>query len=289
MVSVVVTAYNVEEYIAKCLDSIMSSQYKDFEIVVVDDASTDRTADIVRSYINTNGQIRLIQKNINEGAGLGRRTGVENANGDFILFVDADDWISDTFIQSLVNRQKETDADMTCGGVTILHANGAIDTKVYGEKVSEGMQKFLDYGNGDIIFLNNKLVRKSMYDIVQYSGRRYVEDTPTILPLMYYANKLAYVNDPGYFYLQREGSLCHDGDSRQRQIKSALFKALCSKDMIEFFKTKEDEYKNIISVPEFIQYVNTLKALNPTQEELSKYSNEFAELMLYVLSLIQIS
>lgn len=289
MVSVVVTAYNVEEYIAKCLDSIMSSQYKDFEIVVVDDASTDRTADIVKSYINTNGQIRLIQKNINEGAGLGRRTGVENANGDFILFVDADDWISDTFIQSLVNRQKETDADMTCGGVTILHANGAIDTKVYGEKVSEGMQKFLDYGNGDIIFLNNKLVRKSMYDIVQYSGRRYVEDTPTILPLMYYANKLAYVNDPGYFYLQREGSLCHDGDSRQRQIKSALFKALCSKDMIEFFKTKEDEYKNIISVPEFIQYVNTLKALNPTQEELSKYSNEFAELMLYVLSLIQIS
>lgn len=289
MVSVVVTAYNVEEYIAKCLDSIMSSQYKDFEIVVVDDSSTDRTADIVRSYINTNGQIRLIQKNINEGAGLGRRTGVENANGDFILFVDADDWISDTFIQSLVNRQKETDADMTCGGVTILHANGAIDTKVYGEKVSEGMQKFLDYGNGDIIFLNNKLVRKSMYDIVQYSGRRYVEDTPTILPLMYYANKLAYVNDPGYFYLQREGSLCHDGDSRQRQIKSALFKALCSKDMIEFFKTKEDEYKNIISVPEFIQYVNTLKALNPTQEELSKYSNEFAELMLYVLSLIQIS
>lgn len=289
MVSVVVTAYNVEEYIAKCLDSIMSSQYKDFEIVVVDDASTDRTADIVKSYINTNGQIRLIQKNINEGAGLGRRTGVENANGDFILFVDADDWISDTFIQSLVNRQKETDADMTCGGVTILHANGAIDTKVYGEKVSEGMQKFLDYGNGDIIFLNNKLVRKSMYDIVQYSSRRYVEDTPTILPLMYYANKLAYVNDPGYFYLQREGSLCHDGDSRQRQIKSALFKALCSKDMIEFFKTKEDEYKNIISVPEFIQYVNTLKALNPTQEELSKYSNEFAELMLYVLSLIQIS
>lgn len=289
MVSVVVAAYNVEEYIAKCLDSIMSSQYKDFEIVVVDDASTDRTADIVKSYINTNGQIRLIQKNINEGAGLGRRTGVENASGDFILFVDADDWISDTFIQSLVNRQKETDADMTCGGVTILHANGAIDTKVYGEKVSEGMQKFLDYGNGDIIFLNNKLVRKSMYDIVQYSGRRYVEDTPTILPLMYYANKLAYVNDPGYFYLQREGSLCHDGDSRQRQIKSALFKALCSKDMIEFFKTKEDEYKNIISVPEFIQYVNTLKALNPTQEELSKYSNEFAELMLYVLSLIQIS
>lgn len=289
MVSVVVAAYNVEEYIAKCLDSIMSSQYKDFEIVVVDDASTDRTADIVKSYVNTNGQIRLIQKNINEGAGLGRRTGVENANGDFILFVDADDWISDTFIQSLVNRQKETDADMTCGGVTILHANGAIDTKVYGEKVSEGMQKFLDYGNGDIIFLNNKLVRKSMYDIVQYSGRRYVEDTPTILPLMYYANKLAYVNDPGYFYLQREGSLCHDGDSRQRQIKSALFKALCSKDMIEFFKTKEDEYKNIISVPEFIQYVKTLKALNPTQEELSKYSNEFAELMLYVLSLIQIS
>lgn len=244
--------------------------------------------DIVSEIMNSDERILVVRNTQNMGAGMSRRTGISCAKGEFVLLVDADDYISESLIESLVTRQAETGADITCAGITILHENGAVDTKTYGDKISEGIQKFIDYTNGDIIFLNNKLVRRSLYDIVQYSGRRFIEDTPTILPLMYYANKLAYVSDPGYYYLQREGSLCHSGEKKDKTLRDCIFKALCSKDMIIFFSDKGDEYKNLISVPEFFQYIKTIQAVNPTKEDLEPYMNEFIELMMYIIGLIQL-
>ena len=159
-----------------------------------------------------------------------------------------------------------------------------MEVKCFPVKISStNTEKYADYANQRIIFLNNKLVRRSLYDIVPYSTRRFCEDTPVIVPLLYYANKVSYVNTQGYFYLQHNASLCR----RVNNFEQALFKALCSAECKEFFADKGDEYKNLISEPEFIQYLAIIKQ-TMTPELRDKYLKELGELTPRILNLINI-
>lgn len=114
--SVIVPAHNMEECIGKCLDSIYSQTYKDFECIVIADACTDRTAEIAESYGAT--VIRAELKN----EGLGRNLGIENSTGDWILFIDADDWwLHEYVFQQLADRIEGNNADAVCFGMIWKH------------------------------------------------------------------------------------------------------------------------------------------------------------------------
>lgn len=281
-ISIVTTAYNIEKFIKRCLDSLISQTYKDIEIIVVNDCSTDSTADIIKTY--TDKRIKVINHEVNMGAGWARKHGIEAATGEYVITIDGDDWISHDFIEKLVDNAKETNADIVSGGITVVYPDGYCEIKRFPVKCSTtGQEKFADYANQRIIFLNNKLVKRSMYEQTPYSTRRYCEDTPVIVPLLYYANMVSYVDTQGYFYLQHGESLCR----KVNQFEQALFKALCSAECTEFFADKGEEYKNLISQPEFIQYIKIIK--NTMTNELAiKYQKELGELMPRVLNLIQI-
>ena len=122
-----------------------------------------------------------------------------------------------------------------------------------------------------------------MYDTVPYSTRRYCEDTPVILPLLYYANKVSYVDTQGYFYLQHNTSLCH----RVNHFEDSLFKALCSKDCMAFFADKGDEYKSLISQKEFIQYLAVIKKTMTPELELA-YEKELGELAVPMIKMFNL-
>lgn len=280
-VSIVVTVYNVEEYIRQCLESLLGQTHEDIEIIVVDDRGTDGSMKIVEEY--TDERIRVISHPSNMGAGWARRTGISAATGDYVITVDADDWLSPDFIESLAKNAEETGADIVSGGMTCVWPDDYEEIKRFKSRVSTGMLKFIDYANQRIVFLNNKIVRRSMYETTPYSTRRYCEDTPVILPLLYYANMVSYVDNAGYHYRQHPNSLCH----RIGPWRDALYKALCSKDCMAFFADKGPEYQSLISRNEFIEYIRAIKK-GMTPELADSYCGELGELMPALLSFVSI-
>jgi glycosyltransferase EpsJ len=280
-ISIVTTAYNIEAYVEKCLDSLLAQTHKDIEIIVVNDCSTDKTMDIVGKF--TDERIKVVNHSQNMGAGWARRTGIGAATGEYVITVDGDDWLAPDFIEALAKNAEETDADIVSGGITYVWSDTYEEVKRFLPHVSEGMQKFRDYGDKKIVFLNNKLVRRTMYDTVPYSTRRYCEDTPVILPLLYLANKVSYVDVQGYYYLQHDKSLCR----RVNAFEEALFKALCSQEMQAFFGDKGEEYQGLISVPEYIGWLRTIKA-TMTPQLAQVYRSELGEIMPHLLNLVEI-
>jgi glycosyltransferase involved in cell wall biosynthesis len=280
-ISIVTTVYNIENYIEQCLNSLVNQTYNDLEIVIVNDCSTDNSMNIVNMF--NDERIKIINHPTNMGAGQARRTGIEACTGDYIITVDGDDWLDLDFIEKLAINAEETNADIVSGGITYVMEENYMEIKRFLPHISENIAKFQDYGNKKIIFLNNKLVRKSMYDIVPYSTRRYCEDTPVILPLLYHANKVSYVDVQGYYYRQHNNSLCH----RVNQFEQALYKALCSQEMQEFFNNKSPEYHGLIDKQEFLIYLKTIKQFI-TPELAKHYNSELGELMPSILKLIEI-
>ena len=280
-ISIVTTVYNIEKYIKRCLDSLISQTYKNIEIIVVNDCSTDGSMDLVKSFKDE--RITVIEHKENLGAGWARRTGIEAATGDYVITIDGDDWVSPDFIEKLAENAKETNADIVSGGITIVYPDGYQDVKKFPVKCSVGMEKFRDYANQRIVFLNNKLVKRNMYEATPYNTRRFCEDTPVIIPLLYYCNMVSYVDTQGYFYLQHENSLCR----RVNGFEQALYKALRNAECREFFADKGDEYKTLISFPEFLQYLKVIK-VTMTDELKIKYKEELGELLPRVLNLISI-
>ena len=113
LISVIIIAYNVENYIRKCLDSVVNQTYTNLEIIIVDDASTDKTDDICREYQKTDKRIKYIRHRTNRGQAIARNTGLDNATGDYIGFIDSDDYVLPDYYEILYNNLKTTNADIS--------------------------------------------------------------------------------------------------------------------------------------------------------------------------------
>lgn len=107
-VSIIVPVYNCEAYITKCIDSILENTFKDFELILINDASTDSSPVIIHNYKSVDHRIRVIDLSENQRQGAARNIGIREALSDFILFVDADDWIAPTTLQSVIDNQNQT-------------------------------------------------------------------------------------------------------------------------------------------------------------------------------------
>ena len=110
-ISVIVPVYNVEKYLEKCIDSILSQTFKNFEIILVDDGSTDSCGIICDEYERLDNRVKVIHK-INGGLSSARNSGLEIASGEYVAFVDSDDWIDKNMYQELYNEAKKNNADI---------------------------------------------------------------------------------------------------------------------------------------------------------------------------------
>jgi len=119
LVSVIVPLYNAESTIGETLDSIRAQTYRNLEIIVVDDCSTDNSSGIVQQVAQIEPRLKLVTKPINQGLNLARATGFQSSKGDFITFIDSDDAFANTAIETLVNLQHSTNADISMGGYQI--------------------------------------------------------------------------------------------------------------------------------------------------------------------------
>ena len=124
-VSVVVPVYNVEPYLEECLDSLVAQSLKEIEILVVNDGSTDRSEEIARRYCREHQNIVLVNKK-NRGCASARNVGIECSRGDYVGFVDSDDWVGPSMFEKLYSKATKTNADIVQCGLEKYHEKGNI-------------------------------------------------------------------------------------------------------------------------------------------------------------------
>ena len=274
MVSIVTTCYNVSSYIAETINSILNQSYTDFELIIVDDCSTDNSMDIVRQF--NDERIRIVSHSSNQGAGQARKTGIEFANGDYICLIDGDDTISKDYLKILVETAVDTNADIVAAKVEsskyrpIYHMND----KVY----STLNEKYYFYKDEPIKFINNKLIKKDLWNLVPYCTRRFLEDGPTYIKLLYYARKITVTpiqSDCIYYYRTREDSLINAANG----AKTLLFTALFFIDGYEFLMDKEESnFNRLFKIAEVEKHIRI--ALKKRKDN-SLYVDEYNTIINY--------
>ena len=118
LISVIVPVYNCDRYLPKCLDSILSQSYKNIEIICIDDKSTDNSLGICETYSEKDKRIRIIKRKSNGGLSCARNMGIDASKGDYIAFVDSDDWIDKDFIKVLYENMVDNDADLSVASIS---------------------------------------------------------------------------------------------------------------------------------------------------------------------------
>lgn len=273
-ISIIITAYNVGKFIERTVKSVLSQTYKNIEVVIVEDCSTDNTKDIIEQLAKEDDRIKIVYHEKNKGAGWGRRDGIEASTGDYFITVDGDDWLDEDFIETLVKKAEETGADVVSGGITCNKDGGYWEATCYGDLICEGEDKVLKFWGEKIVFMNNKIIKKELGIKVPYCTRRFIEDTPTIIPILWYANKVAYVSNIGYHYRDNENSLTHQANV----FKYALYRGLCSLDLIEFFNTNDKTMLEKLPMQMMLrQQLDIIKKYKPNIEEINKYLSDWLE------------
>jgi glycosyltransferase involved in cell wall biosynthesis len=211
LISVIIPVYNVEKYVAHCIDSVITQTYQNLEIILVDDGSKDSSAAICDEYERKDGRIVVIHKE-NGGLSSARNAGLDIAKGEWIAFVDSDDWVSPETYEEMMRALTETDAEIaTCGRVNEWtnrkwYKNDSGEIMVLDGRDNMMRSHNVDFGNE----VWDKLYPKSFFD----SGIRFVvgkkfEDIDLLFAVYQKLNKMVCVKKPFYHYRQRKGSIIH--------------------------------------------------------------------------------
>lgn len=286
MVSVVITAYNVGDYLEKSIKSAIQDGVK--EITVVVDQPTDNSLEIAQTVQGEYPDlVKIIRNAKNVGPGLSRRYGIEASSGEYILLLDGDDYLDENYVKPLLDRAIETNADIVSSGIKIINEDGSWKAESYGNCTTLGNDKISRFWGERIVFINNKLVRRNLYAKVPYSHRRYIEDTPTIIPILWYANKVEYVDMLGYNYVMRNSSLTHTTNP----LKDVIYKGLCWLDLMEFFTKNDQTVFSALDIKGYIRnIINILNRLtNLTPATVEPYKEDWIEFTLRMTNLLAVT
>lgn len=219
-VTVIVPIYNVEQYLKRCVDSILLQTYQELEIILVNDGSTDNSLQLCNQMVQQDHRIRLIDK-VNGGLSDARNAGLKQATGEFVCFIDSDDFILPTMIEKMVNQAEVDQADICVCDMEYLYDDGTKSFASGGLVEKKSVQEM-----PELIRINNsacnKLFKTSMFQDIQFPVGKYYEDLATVPILLYKANKITKVDEPFYVYYQRTGSIAHTASKKIFDIYDAI-------------------------------------------------------------------
>ena len=199
-VSVIVTVYNTEKYIEQCINSLINQTYENIEIILIDGGSNDKTPEICRKYESKYKNIRLVQKE-NEGVSSARNRGIIEATGDYILFVDGDDWVESNTIETLVWLEEENEAD-----IAFIIKDG--HTYSTGEVlIDDGKKMLLHILNVSAVEIWGKLFKKQLFDDVKFPEGKLHEDLYVMPSIFLKCKKVVAYHKGLYHYRIREDGL----------------------------------------------------------------------------------
>jgi glycosyltransferase involved in cell wall biosynthesis len=208
--SIIVPIYNVEHYLAKCLESILNQNFQNYELILVNDGSTDGSKKICEFYADKDSRIIVVDK-INRGIGSARNCGLNIAKGDYITFVDSDDWLVDNALGEVMSAIINTNSDILIAGHYVL----GDEYDVLEENI-ESESRFLNRVEALDLLLKDKdlrsytwdkIFRTSLFNNVRFPEGRNFEDTATVFKLFNLSRRFFQINRAYYNYFRRKGSI----------------------------------------------------------------------------------
>ncbi len=285
-VSVILPIYNVEKYLRKCLDSVINQTFKDIEIICINDCSADNCENIILEYAKKDGKIKIINNEKNYGIGFSRNIGINESSGEYISFIDADDYIEKDYIEILYNTAIKNKADIVfTNNINIVRDK--IIKPYYHNRINIWKKKFKENetwkeGISDFnvntpekentpeyplvvawnkLYKRNFLIQKNLL----YSKYRIAEDVDMFYRLLANTPKIAYNHCPKYYYLQRVTSLA---GSVSAATKPPIAILEVFENVYKYYKENKEEllkdcnYYNFLSL---LHTFNNYKAQNKNE------------------------
>ena len=209
VISIIVPVYKVEQYIHRCIDSILCQTFQDFELILVDDGSPDNCGAICDEYALLDNRIRVIHKE-NGGLSDARNVGIDNSRGKYIGFVDSDDYIAPDMYEVLYKNIIEYNADISMCGYYDCYENRIIqhsnDNSVYSYSQEEAIKIILD-GKLFSVHAWTKLYKREIFANIRYPKGKICEDAYIIMDIMKTVNTAVFTPTPKYYYVHRSQSI----------------------------------------------------------------------------------
>ena len=231
LISVVVPVYNVEKYLKRCLNSILVQTYSNLEILLIDDGSTDQSGQICDEFAKLDSRIRVLHKN-NGGLSDARNVGIEAAKGEYVTFVDSDDYVDEDLIEYLYKMIEQTHTEMSVcinrlyNEKTRKFQIGADDGKKEILTVHESIKRLL-YRQNFFVSACAKLYKKDLFLNIRYPKGKLYEDTAVTYKLVLKAGRIAYGRSCKYTYCVRDNSITRSAfNPRQLDLVEAADSAV---------------------------------------------------------------
>ena len=250
-ISIVTTVYNVASFIDKTIQSVLNQTLQDWELILVNDCTQDDSIERIKMY--DDNRIVLINNETNLGAGKSRQVGIDNAHGEFIIFLDGDDWLNNECLEKLYNAAIQHNADII--NCWMEEKN---EFSVANKLKTKPRERFTTS-------LSNKLIRKELFNHTNYSPLRIYEDINTLFRLLSLSKKTIRINYVGYIYNIRPNSLT---TTENQEYKWLIYNALAIMENVDFFEGKENKFQH---------HYNTKKVLDMYKHSISSFPKEIQD------------
>ncbi len=257
-VSVVIPVFNVQKYLEACLDSVLSQELDDFEVICVNDGSTDDSKSILERYAQRDSRIRIMYHGMNRGLSEARNTGIQQASGEYLYFLDSDDMLAQGALKEMYEYAKRENLDVLYFDATALFESSELEAEyrryknTYHREISYGIfehgwELFAGFVDGDDYCVQSSLqfLRR---DYVEHAGLRYYpgllfEDNLFNLQCMMWAGRVAHINQSFFCRRIREGSII----TGKKDIKSLMSAYISYKEMCRCIETLDADVERKIS------------------------------------------
>lgn len=246
LISIIVPVYNAEKFIIKCLNSIKNQTYKNIEVVLINDGSTDKSGNICDEYCKTDSRFRVIHKE-NGGVSSARNLGLSMMSGDYVSFIDPDDWIEEDMIENLYKLTQNYNSEISICGY-YKEENGKQINKIENPNIStyskyEALNEILNQ-NGFKGFLWNKIFSTKLIEgkIIFNEDIHFCEDLLFVCQCMLNATKIVYDTKPYYHYIIHDNNICKSNYSIKKTTSldaiEKIIELLEGQDKVEVNKFK---------------------------------------------------
>mgnify|MGYP004703445353 CR=1 FL=1 len=252
LISIVIPAYNAEPFLKECIDSIIVQTYPFFEVLIIENCSTDLTLKIANSYIQVDNRIKVFS-NVEKGAAKARNIGIDNSKGKYLTFVDADDKITPDYLESLIKGIQLNNADISiCSMIGSL-----VVPELYCDlKDKKDRKKAFNFFNGSTVC---KLYTRKIINEIRYDDIKVGEDPLFNLNILLQNPSIQYINYSGYYYLHNDSSITSNFNSTTIDI--ILIRNILG---FNYIKIKDDENGEVFkfwlldSIQQLLSYYKNL-------------------------------
>jgi glycosyltransferase involved in cell wall biosynthesis len=269
-ISVIIPVFNAEKYLHRCLDSVLAQTFTDFELILVDDCSPDGSPAICDGYARKDPRVKVIHNVQNKGCPQSRRTGLDVSAGDYVLFADSDDWMENDMLETMCGKAINDDLDMVYCGIyrNTDAAQSEFNSPFLDDKI-EMVKQIIAWQNFTPAVWN-KLIKREIYQKVNFPCANLGEDRQITLQTIYYANKIGYIKKNLCHYYKNEDSLCNSSDTSW-MLQRLLDEAEIASWVIDFLYKNYSTYFNLFE-PELSDYINSLKLRFAREKSIRNFS-----------------